>query len=152
MNLVTTHVLSVGKRLSSTGILADRLHRWGCETSASDCCGHALKILDLCRYEIVLSEAFLSDGSARKLVPALIGTSAYMFSCYPVEYGCWWLPQVKAGHDCAWAPALRPPEFAHLLRGLLCKRIENSLIVPAGPKNVASYIGTRSAGTLGQAY
>jgi hypothetical protein len=48
----------------------------------------------------------------RPLMASLVGSSARVFRCHPVEVGCWWLPGLVRGRECLWTQALRSREFA----------------------------------------
>jgi hypothetical protein len=57
-----------------------------------------------------------ADGAEgiRPLIAFLVGSSASVFRCHPVETGCWWLPVLVQGRVRLMGPALRPSEFAQL--------------------------------------
>jgi hypothetical protein len=49
------------------------------------------------------------------MLPRLGGSNCSVFSAFPVERGCWWLPMMYIGRECLGVPAMRTAEFLALL-------------------------------------
>lgn len=99
--------------------LAARLKRWECEIDFASSCKEASTFVSDQRFDLVLSEYRLRDGSSDPLAASLIGSSTTLIYSYPVETDCWWLPAVKNGQLCWGSLAMRPNEFIGFLDDIL---------------------------------
>ena len=112
-------VLLVGKNMSCASCLAEWLQRLGCEYRMTASYQEARTLLEMRRFDVVLSETDLSDGNSYGLISAVTGSPTSLFFCLAVEDSYWWLPAVTQGRECLGAPALRPAEFAKMLQQIL---------------------------------
>ncbi len=99
--------------------LSARMKKWACEIHFSSSCKEANAFVGNQRFDLVLSELRLWDGSSYPLANMLIGSSTTLVYSYPVETGCWWLPAVKNGQSCWGSLAMRPSEFIGFLDDVL---------------------------------
>lgn len=91
----------------------------GCSIFVAASIAEALRSLQERRFDLVLCEFMLPDGTVYKLVPPLRGTRTTMFFSSAVEDGCWWLQAIHKGEDKSSRPGLRPAQFAELLEEIL---------------------------------
>ena len=91
--------------------LSARLKKLACEIHFASSCEEANGFVSNQRFDLVLSEFRLSDGSAYPLAAALIGSNTTLVYSYPVETGCLWLPAVKNGQSCWGSLAMQSSEF-----------------------------------------
>jgi hypothetical protein len=76
----------------------------------------AIDVLGSHRVDLVLSHAYLSDGTGFGLLESLTYLPVITtFLCLPVENSCLWLPAIDGGKKCLGLPALRPSKFAGAL-------------------------------------
>lgn len=111
-------VLIVGKSRHGFFGLGQRLEQWGCQCSIVDSQESARGLLSQQGFELVLAV----DRQCRlgsELVSALEGTGSSLFRAFPVEDSCWWLPVLEQGRECHDGRALRPTEFARLVREMV---------------------------------
>ena len=112
----------VGKCADPNSNLARRLSDWGAECHFAASYGEACSLLRQQTFDLILSEMQLADGSARRLVPLLEGSSASLYCSYPIEDSCLWIPVVDQGRECWGSAPMRPGEFGLLLRRTLANQ------------------------------
>jgi len=112
-------ILLVGRGFTPGSQFLERLCRNGCACKAAHSLDEARTALRSARFEMVLSEMGLPDGSAFPLIALLERTPATLFFCVGVHESCWWLPALECGRRTWGQAALRPAEFAGLLATLL---------------------------------
>ncbi len=115
MIIKTPKILLVCNSPIGMSFLAARLKKWACEVHFASSCKEASAFLNNQRFDVVLSEFRLSDGSTYPLASSLVGTRTTVVYSYPVESGCWWLPAVKNGKSCWGSLAMQPSEFVAFL-------------------------------------
>ncbi|HXQ26465.1 MAG TPA: hypothetical protein VN822_08685 [Candidatus Acidoferrales bacterium] len=115
----TPKILLIAASPMGMSFLAARLKKWACEIHFASSCKEANAFVGNQRFDLVLSEFRLWDGSPYPLAASLIGSSTTLVYSYPVETGCWWLPAVKNGQSCWGSLAMRPSEFIGFLDEIL---------------------------------
>lgn len=123
MSVQTVNVLLVGDGVRNAATLHDHLERHGCALSFATSCKEVTDLVKNRRFDLVLSEFMLSDGTAYGLMPLLRGTETTMFFSNAVEDGCWWMNAIFKGHDCSHEPGMRPSEFRIRLDELLYDKL-----------------------------
>jgi DNA-binding NtrC family response regulator len=116
-------VLLVGNAARKASILDDYLLKRGCDLCFASSQKDALELLRRRRFDLVLSEFMLSDGTAYQLMPLLRGTDTTMFFSNAVEDGCWWMKAIYEGEDHSEDPGMRPGQFRLLLDEILFDRL-----------------------------
>jgi response regulator RpfG family c-di-GMP phosphodiesterase len=124
-------VLLVGKGAPSAPTLQNHLEKRGCEVCFATSTKEAIELLQRRRFDLVLSEFMLRDGTAYQLMPPLLGTATTMFFSNAVEDGCWWMTAVSKGKDRSEEPGMRPAEFRIRLDELLCDKLSRNTNNPA---------------------
>ena len=119
MAATTPKILLVAGSPMGVSFLAARLKRWECEIDFASSCKEASTFVSGRRFDLVLSEYRLRDGSSHPLAASLIGSNTTLIYSYPVETDCWWLPAVKNGQSCWGSLAMRPSEFIGFLDDIL---------------------------------
>ena len=114
MTVKTPSVLLIANPMGMS-FLAARLKHWTCEIHFASSCKKAIAFVSNQRFDLVLSEFRLWDGSAYPLADLLIGSNTTLVYSYPVENSCWWLPAVKNGKSVWGSSAMRPNEFISFL-------------------------------------
>ena len=106
-------VLLVGQNATGLCSLLRHLEDRGCYCLFASSGMHAIRLYNEQAPDLVLC----TDGAAgiRPLIASLVGSSASVFRCHPVEIGCWWVEVLERGQERLPAQALRPSEFAQLL-------------------------------------
>ncbi len=107
----TPKILVIAGNPMGMSFLAARLKKRGCELHLTSSCMEANALVRNQRFDLVLSEFRLADGSAYPLAAALIGSNTTLVYSYPVETGCLWLPAVKNGQSCWGSLAMQSSEF-----------------------------------------
>jgi len=116
MTLSGCNALLVGQNFHRARALTDKLHRWKFQYHFASSMRAATDLLGSQRVDLVLSHAYLSDGTGLGLLSSLAHLPVITaFLCLPVENGCLWLPAIDGGKKCLGLPALRPAEFAGAL-------------------------------------
>jgi hypothetical protein len=113
MNPVLVRVLLVGESRIGFSCLLERLQKGGCQCHFTASCVEGAHLVADSSFDLVLCSGQM-DGS-QDLISAVQGSNATLFRYVLVEDGCWWVPAVLQGEQCAGAPALRPSEFAKAL-------------------------------------
>ncbi len=117
MNQACVKVLLLGESAEGSSYLLRRLEQRGCRCWFATSTEEALALFERHAFHLILSTSPLHQKNP--LIDAVGGANCRVFSCYPVEDGCWWLPLVHHGQKCLGAPALRPSEFVSLLDRLV---------------------------------
>jgi len=147
MDITGVAVLLVGTGVRNAPALTGHLLRRGCEIFRVAGKKEALDLLQCRRFDVVLSEFLLPDGTALQLTAPLLGTGATLFFFTTVEDGCWWMSAVCEGEDRSGEPAMRPAEFGVRLSEILhAKLLHNEKGSLAGPGDACS----GSPGTRGR--
>jgi CheY-like chemotaxis protein len=119
-------VLLVGKGPRKSPILQNYLEKRGCNVCFATSQEEAIELFHLRRFDVVLSEFMLADGTAYQLIPPLLGTNTTMFFSNAVEDGCWWMTAVFDGQDLSSNPGMRPAQFARRLDQILSDKLSRS--------------------------
>jgi response regulator RpfG family c-di-GMP phosphodiesterase len=123
MDVRGVSVLLVGNAVGKASTLEDYLLKRGCDICFATSQKDALELLQRHRFDLVLSEFVLSDGTAYQLMPPLRGTDTTMFFSNAVEDGCWWMNAIYEGEDHSEDPGMRPAQFRILLDEILFDRL-----------------------------
>lgn len=115
----TPKVLLIAESPMCVSFLEARLKKRACEIQFVSSCKEANASISSQRFDLVLSEFKLRDGSSCPLAASLVGSSTTLVYSYPVEAGCWWLPAIKNGQSCWGSLAMRPSEFIGFLDDIL---------------------------------
>lgn len=145
-------VLLVGKGARNTPILEDHLRKRGCDICFATTRKQATEILQRHRFDVVLSEFMLPDGSAYQLMALLRDTETTMFFSNSVEEGCWWMTALFKGQDRSEEAGMRPAEFRIRLDEILCGKLSRKMNNPQGSvtdrvKDVRLGFGNQTAGS-----
>jgi hypothetical protein len=119
MGTKTPRVLLIAASPMGVSFLVTRLKKWECEIHFASSYKEANTFVGSQRFDLVLSEFKLSDGSSYPLADLLVGSNTTLVYSYPVETGCYWLPAVKNGRSCWGSLAMRPSEFVLYLDDIL---------------------------------
>ena len=119
-------VLLVGKGARNSPVLQNYLEKRGCNLSFATSQEEALELFHLRRFDVVLSEFMLADGTAYQLIPPLLGTNTTMFFSNAVEDGCWWMTAVFDGQDLSADPGMRPAQFTRRLDQILSDKLSKN--------------------------
>jgi hypothetical protein len=112
-------VLLVEKDGRCGSALESYLVRKGCEICLANSKTEALQLLNRRRFDLVLSNFLLPDGTAYELMPPVRGSSTSMFFFNAVKDGCWWVNAILDGRNHAEDPGMRPAQFKVRLDQLL---------------------------------
>jgi hypothetical protein len=115
MNSRGIKVLLVGQSARSSFQLLQWLDNRGCQCHFASSCNDACILISQTAFDLVISQFELQDRTAYPLLGRLLGSTATLFFSKPVENGCWWLPMLVRGKECAGAHGLRPGEFLDTL-------------------------------------
>jgi hypothetical protein len=118
MTLFGRNVFLVGQNFHTASALTVRLYLWKFQCHFANTMRAASELLSSQPVDLVLSNAYLSDGTGVGLLPALARLPVTAFLCLPVENSCLWLPAIDGGKVCLGLPALRPSEFGRTLEEL----------------------------------
>jgi hypothetical protein len=119
-------VLLVGKTSGNGAKLLDYLRRRGCVVRSILSYEEAAALLRNHKFDLVLSDFLISDGSAYRLIPLLSGTETSMFISNAVGGGCWWMNAIYDGQDRTKEPGMHPSEFKACLEHLLVAKKRGS--------------------------
>lgn len=125
-------ILIVERDLTPGSPFLERLCRQGCDCAIARNLAEARAALAARKFDLVLSDMALPDGSAYPLLGALEGTAATLYFCIAVRNGCWWLPALRGGQRTWGQAALRPAEFMHELHVLLGEEAFSRSVEAAG--------------------
>jgi len=115
----TPKILLIAASPMGVTFLVTRLKKWECEIHFASSCKEANTFVSSQRFDLVLSEFRLSDGSSYPLADLLVGSNTTLVYSYPVETGCYWLPAVRNGQSCWGSLAMLPSEFVGYLDDIL---------------------------------
>jgi hypothetical protein len=115
MTVKTPKILLIARSRVDISFLTARLKKGACEIHFASSCKEANSFISSQRFDLVLSEFRLLDGSAYPLAALLMGSNTSLIFSYPVETGCWWLPAVKNGQSSWGSMAMRSGEFVDFL-------------------------------------
>jgi CheY-like chemotaxis protein len=104
-------VLLVENDERGADLLWDRLRKGGCELHLAKSAGRAKELLRRQRFDLVLSELLLSDGTAFQLIPLLLSNRTTVLFSNVLEDGCWWMTALLQGQDHTKDPGPLPAEF-----------------------------------------
>lgn len=119
MNAGVITVLLVGQTARSSLRLQQWLEDRGCQCQVAVSCKDACACVSRKKFDFVLSPFELPDRTAYPLLERLIGSTTTLFFSAMVENGCLWIPALARGKRWPASSALRPSEFADILRGAL---------------------------------
>lgn len=119
MRINKHQILLVGKCLIGSTELRSFLEGLGARLHFSATLAGAASLVRRRRFDVVLSQAQLPEGSARLLLRNLVTSSASFVLSFRAESTYLWLPAIWRGQHCWGTLALRPPEFRAKLRELL---------------------------------
>ena len=122
MRINTRRILLVGKCLVGSAELCSFFQGLGARLHFSETLAGAASLLRRRRFDVVLSQARLPEGSARRLLRNLPTSSASFILSFRVESTYLWLPAIWNGKRCWGTLAMRPSEFRAKLRELLGER------------------------------
>jgi hypothetical protein len=108
-------VLLIAENPKGASFLVTRLKKWDCELHFASTCKEASQVITQQRFDLVLSQLRLRDGSAYPLTALLTGSNTRLYYSQPVEEGCWWLPALENGQSCWGTRAMAPNEFIGFL-------------------------------------
>jgi hypothetical protein len=128
-------VLMMGEGMRKASHLEDFLRRsgWNCRVEPE--MSVALQLAEQNPYDLVLSGVRMDRAHRGKLVNSLMKAKASLFFSMAVEYGCWWLPAVRLGENCADSPALPSKRFAEEI-----ERLRVELLLQAASVHVATSV------------
>ncbi len=112
-------VLLVGSGLRHALSLEGYLLKRGCNIYIAASKNEAIELFHRLRFDLVLTEFVLSDGTAYELIAPLLSSGTIMFFCIAVEDGCWWMTGVFNGQDCSEEPGMRATEFGIRLNEII---------------------------------
>ncbi|HTZ75892.1 MAG TPA: hypothetical protein VMB47_18390 [Candidatus Aquilonibacter sp.] len=135
MHKPSIRVLILGERHTAPSRLLTRLQRSACECWFAESAEAGAELFDKHAFHVILSIGPVHD--AVQILARLSGSDCTVFSAFPVERGCWWLPIMYMGEECLGAPAMRTAEFLTLLDQAL------ESILASG---IPSIIGLQEAG------
>jgi hypothetical protein len=110
-------VLLVGDSPRSFSLSRQLLERSGWECHFAGTLEVAKDLLELLRFDIVLSTHRAPGDTIQRLVGLLSGSSSSLFSSLRVEESFWWVPVLQFGKE-RYGPAIRVGDFAHVLDDL----------------------------------
>src|SRR4051812_26364748 len=105
-------VLMMGEGMRKASHLEDFLKRGGWVCRVETDLPAALRLSEQSPYDLFLSGVRMDRIQRTSLVGSATEAKASLFFSMAVEYGCWWLPAVRLGENCADSPALPPKRFA----------------------------------------
>jgi hypothetical protein len=123
-------VLLVGKGSRGAPVLEKHLLKKGCDIFFAASKKEAGAFLERRRFDLVLSEFILSDGTAYQLMSPLLGTDTTMFVSNAVEDGCWWMTAVFKGQDRSGEPGMLPGQFTRRLDQILFDKLSRNANQP----------------------
>ncbi len=106
-------VLMLGEKTMAPSLLLVRLVRSACHCSFAASADDAIKLFEEHKFHMVLSTGPVQQ--AMRMLPVLARSDCTVFSAFPVENGCWWLPVMQMGQECLGTAAMRTAEFVNLL-------------------------------------
>jgi len=119
MESASLRVLLVDETGSDVSHLVNYLGRLGCLPVLSRSCEGACAVLLREQCDLLLFMCLLPGGDCHELSALLVGRQVSLFYFLAVEGGCWWIPRIYDGQECQGETALRPGEFALVLKELI---------------------------------
>jgi hypothetical protein len=119
MEPASVRVLVVDETVSDVSHVVAYLRTLDCQCTLSRSFEGACALFPREQFDLVLSNFVLPGGDCHKLSSLLMGRQVSLFYFYAVEGGCWWIPRIRHGEECRGEAALRPSEFARVLRELI---------------------------------
>jgi hypothetical protein len=144
MSTREARVLLVGRRLTTDYSLLERLARSGWVCAAAEAAEPARELARATRFDLILSETHLPDGSFQDLLNLLADAESSLYASMPVQDDCWWVPVIRKGQFCLGTPALRSREFSDELMRILERApvprmpVRQSQSPPEAKKKIAS--------------
>jgi hypothetical protein len=126
MNRANIKGLLLGENDSTLVNLREFLEKRGCDCSFSKSPDESLAAFGRRSFDLILNTLPMRTHPS---LPELGTPTRNIFSSYPVENGCWWLPIMRGGRACFGTFALRPNELAGTLQDAL-RGIQD---IPNGP-------------------
>ena len=115
MNGVRAAALLVGRGLMNSSRLIERFRAQEWECHFAESYREAQPHLNTARFALLLSEFYLPDGSAYRLIPWLEGSHTTVYFSLQTGTATWWLPAMDRGQLCFGTAALRGAEFGKRL-------------------------------------
>lgn len=109
------NVLLVGQRWFEDQALAIELRRSGFRCDFASNLRDARRMLRLSRFDLVLCNAILPDGTGFGLAKTLQGRPVSAFIMLELDDGHLWMPAIDNGRDCLGRVALSADKFKRLL-------------------------------------
>ena len=119
MRISTARVLLVGKCLIGSTELYSFLEGLAARLHSSETVAGAGSLLRRRHFDVVLSQAQLPEGSARRLLRSPLTSLVSFILSFRAESTYLWLPVIWKGQHCWGTSALRPSEFRAKLHELL---------------------------------
>jgi len=119
MESAKVRVLLVNQSATDASHIVEYIRSLGCQCALSRSAKEAGLLLLRENFDLVLSKFEVPGGDWHELPELLIGREMSLFYFYAVEGGCWWIPRVSRGKECHGAAALRPLEFARVLKEII---------------------------------
>ena len=119
MESAKVRVLLVNQSATDASHIVEYIRNLGCLCALSKSAEEARLLLLQENFDLVLSKFEVPGGGWHELPELLIGREMSLFYFYAVEGGCWWIPRVSRGKECRGQAALRPVEFAHVLKEMI---------------------------------
>jgi hypothetical protein len=123
------NALLVGQRFFDDQTLAIQLRGWGFRCDFASNKRDARRILKSNRFDLLLSQASLPDGTGFGLTKALKGRPVTAFICLELDDSCLWMPATENGRECLGKAALSTEEFTRIL-----EELSWSLVAPSSAK------------------
>jgi hypothetical protein len=112
-------VLLIGHKESWGMSLLKSFENFGCEFSFASPGSVTSEAVRNGGYFLLLVDSTVPPVRRRQITSRLLQSEASVFYCYPVEYGCWWIPALLFGDDRLGAPAFRTRDFVKEIERLL---------------------------------
>jgi len=126
--------LLVGRRLAADYRLLERLAQSGWTCATAEAAQPAHELAGTNRFDLILSETRLPDGSFQDLMKLLSGSESSLYTCLPVQDDCWWVPVIREGQFCLGTPALRSREFCEELTRILTRASLPRIPIRSAPR------------------
>jgi hypothetical protein len=119
MDLRKPTALLLGENEQIPSFLSDTMKKYGCVPWFATSIEAARSLLGIRQFDLVLSPMKVHADSVLSLMNLLDGSGVSLFGFQPVEESCWWLPILFQGRNCFGSNALRPDEFAVVLKQVI---------------------------------
>lgn len=122
-------VLMLGERTMAPSSLLARLLRNGCVCRFAESPHDGIDLFREYKFHLILNTGPIPH--ATQMLPVLAGSQCSVFSSFPVERGCWWLPIMYIGKECFGSTAMRTAEFLKVLDRTLAQiRVTQLTVAP----------------------